>query len=69
VFLADGLGDHAIPPGVTSYKIGDMYHCKADNVSPGAQIARTTGATREEAENAAIAKATERLSRTHRHEV
>jgi hypothetical protein len=54
---------------LTSYKIGDVYHCKADNVSPGAQIARTTGATREEAENAAIAKATERLSRTHRHEV
>ena len=52
-----------------SYQIGDLYHCKADNVSPGATIARTTGATREEAEQKAIAKATERLAATKRHAV
>ncbi len=57
------------PVNLTSYRIGEVCHCKADNVSPGAAIARATGATREEAENAAIAKATERLSRTRRHEV
>ncbi len=57
------------PVNLTSYKIGEVFHCKADNISPGAQIARTTGATREEAEQAAIAKATERLARTRRHEV
>jgi len=31
---------------LTSYKLGDVYHCKADNVSPGAALARSTGATR-----------------------
>jgi hypothetical protein len=49
-----------------SYQIGGVYHCKADNVSPGANIARSTGATREEAEQKAIAKATERLAATKR---
>jgi hypothetical protein len=52
-----------------SYQIGDLYHCKADNVSPGATIARSTGATREEAEQKAIAKATERLAATKRHAI
>ena len=33
---------------LTSYKLGDVYHCTADNVSPGAALARTTGASREE---------------------
>ena len=47
-----------------TYQIGDVYHCKADNVSPGATIARTTGATREEAEQKAIEKATARLAAT-----
>ena len=28
---------------LTSYKLDDVYHCKADNVSPGAALARTTG--------------------------
>jgi hypothetical protein len=49
-----------------TYQIGDVYHCKADNVSPGATIARSTGVTREEAEQKAIAKATERLATTLR---
>ena len=39
---------------LTSYKLGEVYHCKADNVSPGAALARTTGATREEAEQKAL---------------
>jgi hypothetical protein len=52
-----------------SYQIGDTYYCKADNVSPGANIARSSGATREEAEQKAIAKATERLAATKRHAV
>lgn len=54
---------------LTSYKLGDVYHCKADNVSPGAALARTTGATREEAEQKALERAQQMLSRTHRHEV
>jgi hypothetical protein len=52
-----------------TYQIGDTFHCKADNVSPGATIARSTGATREEAEKKAIAKATERLAATKRRAV
>lgn len=54
---------------LTSYKLGDTYHCKADNVSPGATLARTTGATREEAEQKALDRARELLSRTQRHDV
>jgi hypothetical protein len=54
---------------LTSYKLGDLYHCKADNVSPGAWLARTSGATREEAEQKALDRARQLLSRTRRHEV
>jgi hypothetical protein len=51
---------------LTTYKLGDTYHSKADNVSPGAALARTTGKTREEAEDKAIARAQELLGRTRR---
>jgi len=54
---------------LTSHKLGDVYHCRADNVSPGATLARTTGATREEAEQKALERARELLSRTRRHDV
>ncbi len=57
------------PVNLTSYRIGKVYHCKADNVSPGAALARTTGATRQEAEEKAIARARELLSRTRRQPV
>jgi len=54
---------------LTSYKLGDLYHCKADNISPGAALVRTTGATREEAEQKALDRARQLLSRTQRHAV
>jgi hypothetical protein len=54
---------------LTSYKFGDVYHCIADNVSPGAWLARTTAPTREEAEQKALERARQLLSRTRRHEV
>jgi hypothetical protein len=54
---------------LASYKLGEVYHCKADNVSPGAALARTTGATREEAEQKALDRARQLLARTVRHEV
>ena len=54
---------------LTSYKSGDEYHCTADNVSPGANICRTTGSTREEAENAALEKARAALARTRRQSI
>jgi hypothetical protein len=57
------------PVHLTSYRIGEVFHCTADNVSPGAALARTTGASREEAENKAVERATERLARTKRHRV
>ena len=54
---------------LTSYKLGDVYHCKADNVSPGAWLARTSGATREEAEQKAFERARQLLARTRRQTV
>lgn len=55
------------PVNLVSYEIGGVWHCRADNVSPGAGLARTTGATREEAEDRAIARARELLGRTRRY--
>lgn len=57
------------PVNLTSYRIGETFYCTADNVSPGANVARTSGSTREEAEQKAIERATERLGRTKRHAV
>ncbi|HVP48927.1 MAG TPA: hypothetical protein VMT32_20175 [Bryobacteraceae bacterium] len=49
---------------LTSYRLGEVFHCKADNVSPGAALARATGATREEAEKKALERAEQLLART-----
>jgi hypothetical protein len=49
---------------VTSYRIGDLYHCHVANADPGATVARAEAATREEAERAAVAKAAARLKVT-----
>jgi hypothetical protein len=54
---------------LSSYRLGAEWHCKADNVSPGATLCRTTGATREESERKCLARAEELLGRTKRHEV
>jgi hypothetical protein len=54
------------PVNLTSYRIGDVYHAQADNVSPGALLARASAATREEAERKAVADAREKLARTRR---
>lgn len=54
------------PIGVVSYKIGDRWICKVDNVSPGAIIARGDGPTREEAEREALEKAGARLATTRK---
>ena len=55
------------PVGIVSYRLGDRFFCEVDNVSPGARIARAEGATREEAERAAVADALRRLGRTRVH--
>jgi hypothetical protein len=54
------------PVKVTSYKLENEYYCTVDNVSPGAWIVRTTGATKHDAEDKALAKAKQRLARTRR---
>jgi len=60
---------HNWPVHVASYKLGGRFHAKADNVSPGANLARATGGTREEAEQNALSRAGELLARTKRHAV
>lgn len=57
------------PVHLTSYRMGDKYVCVADNVSPGASLARVTAASREDAESQAIERAGELLARTRRQTV
>jgi hypothetical protein len=54
------------PVHLISYKLGDSWLCKVDNVSPGAQIARSSAKTQAEAERLALEKAERRLSATRR---
>jgi len=54
---------------IETYKLGDVYHCTIANVDPGARITRADGATKDEAESQAIAKATKYLGQTRRFEV
>lgn len=54
---------------LTTYQLGNQWHTKADNVSPGAALARIVADTREDAESRALARAKELLSRTKRHAV
>jgi len=54
---------------LTTYQLGAKWHAKADNVSPGAALARIVADTREEAESLALARAKELLARTRRHAV
>lgn len=57
------------PVNISSYRLGAEWHAKADNVSPGASLCRTTGSTREEAEDQAIKRAEELLGRTRRNAI
>lgn len=57
------------PVNLTTYRIGDAWYAKADNVSPGAALCRATGPTRELAEQAALKRAEELLGRTRRRAV
>lgn len=57
------------PVKLTSYRVGVKYVCQADNVSPGACLARMTADTAEEAEAQAISKARHLLGKTQRREV
>jgi len=57
------------PVNVASYRLGTEWHAKADNVSPGAALARATGTTRDEAERKVLARAEQLLGRTRRQAV
>ena len=54
---------------VSSYQFGDKWRAKADNVSPGANLARSEADSREAAEQQVLERARELLSRTKRHPV
>lgn len=57
------------PVRLTSYQVGSKYVCQADNVSPGACLARFSASTAEEAESQAISKARHLLGKTKKREV
>ena len=57
------------PVNITSWRLGETWHAKADNVSPGATLARIEAPSRQEAEEKAIARSRELLARTHRRAV
>jgi serine/threonine protein kinase len=50
------------PVTITSYSVANVFHCNAE-YEMGTTLARTSGATREEAERKAVAKARERFAR------
>lgn len=54
---------------LTSYQLGEKFHCSADNVSPGANLARIVSDSREDAEAKALERARELLSRTRRRQI
>ena len=51
---------------IESYRLDGVYHCTIANADPGARIARADGATKEEAEQKAIEKATRYLGQTRK---
>jgi hypothetical protein len=46
---------------LTSYRIGEIFHCHIDNIDPGATISRGSGQTLEHATSEAMEKAQNRL--------
>lgn len=55
------------PVNVSSYQLGGKWQAAADNVSPGATLARAEAATREGAEEQVLNRARELLARTRRY--
>ena len=54
------------PVRITTYRIGALWYAKADNVSPGATVARAKSPDRVAAEEAVMDKARGRLAATRR---
>jgi len=57
------------PVKLTSYRLGNNFICQADNVSPGAILARISASSAEEAQQQAVSKARHMLTKTRRREV
>jgi hypothetical protein len=57
------------PVRLTSYRLGEVWHVKIENLSPGAWLARAHAASREAAEKEALETASRRLGRTRRTKV
>ena len=57
------------PVNLTVWRLGETWYAKADNVSPGAVLARVSAPTKEEAEEMVISRARHLLARTKRQEV
>jgi len=51
---------------IETYRLGEQYHCAISSVDPGARFARADGATKDEAEQRALEKATRYLAQTRR---
>jgi hypothetical protein len=74
VTKAEGFQERQItlegwPVRLTSYRLDRKFVCQADNLSPGACLARFSSETLEEAEANAISKAAHLLGKTKRHEI
>jgi hypothetical protein len=54
------------PVIVETYRLGDVYHCTISSADAGARITRADGATRNDAEQRAVDKATRYLGQTRR---
>ena len=52
---------------LTTWRLGDVWHCRADNVSPGATLARMHGDSKADVESRALERARELLGRTRKH--
>jgi len=54
------------PVTVETYRLDRVYHCTIASADPGARITRADGATKQEAEERAIERATRYLAQTRR---
>ena len=54
------------PITVVTYRVGERFYCTIESVDPGARFARAEASSREEAEAAALAKATRYIKQTRR---
>jgi hypothetical protein len=60
-YQSEVRGLSGIKVEIRSYRLEDTYYCHIANTDAGATIARASGATREEAIEAATEKARQRL--------